>query len=331
MKRISWKEIVTVIGAMALAACTGTATPTMPTPPTEAPTQLPTTSPTMAPEPTPEPIVLTDALGREFVFEHPVQRVVSIAPSNTEILFAVGAGDLLVGRDDPSDYPEQAVEVPSIGSTYGDLNVEAIVGLDPDLILVADINPPEQIQAMEEVDLLVFVLGNPSDFEGLFENLAIVGILTGREAEAQTLVDDLRTRFDNITSILVGVEPIKLFYEIDGSDPSAPWTTGSSTFQQLIFELAGGDNIASDIQGWGQISLEEIIVRDPGVILFGTGPFVPTTVEILSSRAGWGDITAVKEGQVFGVNTDLLDLPGPRLIEGLEVVAKILHPDLFNQ
>lgn len=331
MKRISWKEIVTVIGAMALAACTGTSTPTLTIPPTKAPTQLPTTSPTMVPEPTSEPIVLTDALGRELVFANPVQHIVSIAPSNTEILFAVGAGDLLVGRDDFSDYPEAAIEVPSIGSTYGDLNVEAIVGLDPDLILVADINPPEQIQAMEEVDLLVFVLGNPSDFEGLFENLEIVGILTGHEAEAQALVEGLRTRFDNITSILAGVEPVRLFYEIDGSDPSAPWTTGSSTFQQLIFELAGGDNIASDLEGWGQLSLEEIIVRDPEVILFGTGPFVPTTVEILSSRPGWGDITAVKEGQVFGVNTDLLDLPGPRLIEGLEAVAKILHPDLFSQ
>jgi iron complex transport system substrate-binding protein len=283
------------------------------------------------PEPTPEPIVQTDALGRELVFENPVQRVVSIAPSNTEILFAVGAGDLLVGRDEFSDYPEAAVDVPSIGSTYGDLNVEAIVALDPDLILAADINPPEQIQTMEEVGLTVFVLGNPSDFEGLFENLETVGILTGHEAEAQVLIEDLRTRFDNITSILGGVEPVRLFYEIDGSDPSAPWTTGSNTFQQYIFELAHGDNIASDIEGWGQISLEELIVRDPEVILFGTGPFVPTTVEILSSRSGWGDITAVKEGQVFGVNTDLLDLPGPRLIEGLEAVAKILHPDLFIQ
>ena len=330
MKRISWKGIVTLIGVMALAACTGTATPTMTIPHTEAPTQLPTTSPTMMPEPTPEPIVLIDALGRELVFDNPVQRVVSIAPSNTEILFAVGAGDLLVGRDEFSDYPEAAVEVPSIGSTYGDLNVEAIVGLDPDLILAADINPPEQIQAMEEVDLPVFVLGNPSDFEGLFENLETVGILTGHAADAQALVNDFQTRLDNITSILEGVEPIRLFYEIDGSDPSAPWTTGSSTFQQLIFEQAGGDNIASDIEGWGQISLEELIVRDPEVILFGTGPFVPTTVEILSSRSGWGDITAVKEGQVFGVNTDLLDLPGPRLIEGLETVVKILHPDLLN-
>lgn len=327
MKRMSWKGIVTLIGVMALAACTGTATPTITIPHTEAPTQLPTTSPTMAPE----PIVQTDALGRELVFDNPAQRVVSIAPSNTEILFAVGAGDLLVGRDEFSDYPEAAVEVPSIGSTYGDLNVEAIVGLDPDLILAAGITPPEQIQAMEDVGLPVFVLGNPSGFEGLFENLETVGILTGHEAEAQALVEDLRTRLDNITSILEGVEPIRLFYEIDGSDPSAPWTTGSNTFQQLIFELAGGDNIASDIEGWGQISLEELIVRDPVVILFGTGPFVPTTVEILSSRSGWGDITAVKEGQIFGVNTDLLDLPGPRLIEGLEAVVKILHPDLLNQ
>jgi iron complex transport system substrate-binding protein len=320
------------IAAFVLSACAGPVTATTAILPTEPPTEVPTTIPTEAPTEVPEPAVieLTDALGREFVFDGPVQRVVSLAPSNTEILFAVGAGAQVVGREEFSDYPEEALEVPSIGSTFGDINLEAILGLEPDLILAADINPPEQIQAMEDVDLQVFVLGNPADFNDLFSNLKTVGILTGHESESQELVDNLQARYESVLAALEGVEPTTVFYEIDGSDSTAPWTTGSGTFQQLLFDLAGGDNIASDIEGWGQMSLEEIVVRDPDVIVFATGPFVPTTVDTLRARAGWEDITAVLQGQVYGVDTDLIDLPGPRLIEGLEMVAKFLHSDLFE-
>jgi iron complex transport system substrate-binding protein len=273
--------------------------------------------------------VLTDGLGREVVLDAPAERIVSIAPSNTEILFAIGAGDKVVGRDDFSDFPSEAMDLPSIGSTYGDLNTEIIVELGPDLVLAAGITPPEHIEAMESVGLTVYVLGNPSDFDGLFENLLAAGKLTGNVAEAAALAEDLQERLNEIAVRLEGVESVSLFYEIDGTDPTSPWTLGSGTFQSLAIEMAGGSNIFNDLEGWVQVSLEEIVVRDPSVIVFADGPFVQTTVDSLKERPGWGGLTAVQQNQVFAIDTDLLDLPGPRLVEGLETMAQILHPKLF--
>ena len=290
-----------------------------------------TTEPVPEPtEPPPEPIAFTDGFGREVILQEPAKRIVSIAPSNTEVVFAIDAGDLLVGRDDYSDYPEAALEVPSIGDTYADLNVEAIVGLNPDLVLAADITPPEQIEALESVDLTVFVVGNPQGFEDLFANIELVGALTDRVTAADALVAVLRATYQQIIEATANVEPVSVFYEVDGSDQNAPWTTGTGTFQQTVFDLVGGDNIAAEIQGWGQLSLEEIVLRDPQVIIFGSGPFVPTTVDNLVARPGWGDLSAVTEGRVFSIDTDLVDLPGPRLVEGLRQLALMLHPGLFD-
>lgn len=326
-----------LLAGLLLAACAAPAA----APPSEPPsTDLPAAEPTMqptaqptqeAPPPTPEPITATDSLGRQFALAEPARRVVSLAPSNTEILFAIGAGAQLVGRDDVSDYPAEAAAVPSIGNTYGELNVEAVVGLSPDLVLVADITPPEHVAALEGVGLTVFVVGNPDEFPDLFDNLELVGRLTGHVSEAQELAVELRARYEAVVAATQGLEPVAVFYEVDGSDPSAPWTTGSGTFQQLMFDLAGGDNIAADMQGWGQLSLEEIVVRDPQVIIFGSGPFIPTSVESLKARAGWGGIAAVEADRVYAVDTDLLDLPGPRWVEGLEQVAKLLHPEAFSE
>lgn len=317
--------------ALTVTACAGsTPSPTSAPTPVPAPTDLAPTAVPPTEEPS-TPIELTDGLGRRVELSGPASRVVSIVPSNTEILFAIGAGAQVVGRDDFSDYPEAALQVASIGNTFGELNVEAIVGLDPDLVLVGDITPPEHIQALESVGLRVFAVPNPQDFEDLFESILTVGQLTGRQQESQTLVEDLRGRYSQVLQIVSGAEPVSVFYELDGSDPSAPWTAGDDTFQQLLFDLVAADNIAGDIQGYAQLSLEEIVVRDPQVIIFGAGPFVPTTVESLRARPGWGELQAVQNDQVYGVDTDLLDLPGPRLVEGLEQLARLLHPELFGE
>jgi iron complex transport system substrate-binding protein len=331
MKRSRLYAAGVLVLGLVVAACAGPGPASSPVPAPQEVSPMPTSPPTSTALPTVEPVVVADARGERIELAGPAERVVSLAPSNTEILYAIGAGDRLVGRDDFSDYPESAMEAPSIGSTYGELNVEAVVGLEPEVVLAAGITPPEQIQALEEVGLPVFVVGNPQEFDGLFENLVTVGVLTGREEQAEALAQDLEGRFREVTSAVADVEPVKLFYEVDGTDPTAPWTTGSGTFQQLVFELAGGENIASDLEGWVQLSEEEIVVRDPEVIIFATGSFVPTTVESLKARAGWGQITAVREGHVYALDTDLLDLPGPRLVEGLERVAEILHPERFNQ
>ena len=327
MKTLTHVITIDLLAGLLLAACAAPAhSPVPPTAPAD-----PTSQPTEAPRPTVESISAVDGLGRQVALPEPAGRVVSLAPSNTEILFAIGAGDQVVGRDDFSDYPLEAVEVPSIGSTYGVLNPEPIVGLEPDLVLAAGITPPEHIEALEAVGLTVFVVGNPDTFPTLFDNIALVGRLTGHEPEAIALVDNLAARHEAVVAAIQGLEPVSVFYEVDGSDPAAPWTTGSGTFQQLMFELAGAENIAADLQGWGQLSLEEIVVRDPQVIIFGAGPFVPTTVDSLKSRPGWGAVAAVAQDRVYAVDTDLLDLPGPRLVEGLEQVARLLHPEAFAE
>jgi len=327
MKRTS---VILVVVALLLAACGGAVSTPTEVPSTVAPRKQPTASPVAKAAPSPTPIVLTDGTGREISLDRPAERIVSLAASNTEILFAIGAADLLVGRDGFSDYPPEVEEVPSVGSTYVEVNTEAIVALGADLVLAAGITPPEHIQSLEKLGVPVFTLGNPTDFQGLFENLRTVGILTGHEPEALALVDDLRSRVEAVAEAVEGAEPVPFFYEVDASDTSAPWTTGSGTFQQHIFELAGGENIAADLEGWLQLSLEEILMRNPEVIIFGAGPLVPTTVETLKVRPGWGGISAVREDRVYAVDTDLLDLPGPRLVEGLEAVARILHPERFD-
>lgn len=324
------KLVLLIVLALILAACGSPAPAATPLLATDPPAE-PTAEPTEAPPPTEEPIVETDGLGREVTLARPAQRIVSMAPSNTEILFALGAGDEVVGRDDFSDYPPEAEAVASIGSTYGDLNTETIVGLEPDLVLAASITPSEHIDALEAVGLTVFVMGNPASFEDLFANIVLAGRLTGRQAEAEALVADMQGRYETVVAATQGLEPVSVFYEVDGSDPSAPWTTGSGTFQQMMFDIVGAENVAADIDGWGQMNLEQIVVRDPQVIIFGAGPFVPTTVESLKERAGWGGIGAVTEDRVYAIDTDLLDLPGPRLVEGLLQLAMVLHPEAFAE
>ena len=269
---ITRKILTTMLPAVAalgliLSACA----PSQAGAPTEAPTEAsnqPAPEVAATNEPSPEPIMLTDSLGHIITLEAAAQRIISLAPSNTEILYSIGAGSQLVGRDEFSDYPPEASEVQSIGSTFGDLSPEPIVALEPDLVLAAAISPEEQIQTLLDIGLQVFVIANPTDFEGLYANIQQVGILTGHQADASALVDEMKTRVEAVTAAVEGSEPPKVFYEVDGSDPTAPWTTGTGTFQQMMFDLARGENISADIQGWAQLSLEEIVERDPAVIIF---------------------------------------------------------------
>ena len=277
-----------------------------------------------------DPAILTDARGVEVSFNEPPQRIISMAPSNTEMLFAIGAGSQLIGRDDVSDYPPEALEIESIGSTYGELNTEAILALNPDVILAADLTPPEQIETLENLNLVVFQVRNPAEFSDVFENLAELGKMTAHTEEADALVAQLRERTENVSSTVAEADRVPVFYEVDGSDPAAPWTTGSATFQDVLIQTAGGENIAESLEGWGQLSIEEIVTRDPRVIFFAAGTWVPTTAESISARAGWSDIRAVVEGNVVAIDTNWVDRPGPRLVDALEAMAKSIHPELFE-
>lgn len=277
------------------------------------------------------PLTITDGLQRTITLEAPAQRVVSLAASNTEILFAIGAGAQVVGRDPYSNYPAEAAAVTDIGDTFVELNTELILSLQPDLVLAAEITPPEQVAQLEQLGVPVFWLANPDDLEGLFTNLNIVAQLTDHEQEAAALGASLRQRVETVQAAVSGATDVPtVFYELDGlTDPNAPYTAGAGTFIDLLISVAGGQNVAGSQQGYVQLSIEELVVQNPDVILLGDAAY-GATAESVGQRAGWSGLAAVVSGQVHAFDDDLVSRPGPRLVDGLELLARLLHPDLFN-
>ena len=276
-------------------------------------------------------LTLTDGLGREVQLESAAQRVVSLAPSNTEILFALGAGDKVVGRDEFSDYPEEAKAIESVGGSMGEYSLEAIVALKPDLVLASELNSPELVSSLEKLGLTVYYLSNPKSFEGLYTNLEIVATLTGRDATK--LTDSLKAR---VTAVDEKIAPLSyrptVFYEIDATDPSKPYTAGVGTFINLIINRAGGANfteLAGITDPYPQVSLEQLVVMPPDFIILGDSMW-GTTPEVVAGRPGWDVLTAVMEGRVFPFDDNLVSRPGPRLVDGLEALAKLLHPEVFK-
>jgi iron complex transport system substrate-binding protein len=278
--------------------------------------------------PTPAPIVLEDGLGRSVTLDGPAQRVVSIAPSNTEILFALSAGEQVVGRDEFSDYPAEAASLPTVGGSFGGYSYETIVSLEPDLVLAAEINTPEQVQALEDLGITVYYLSNPADFEGIFRNLDIVGRLVGRESEAAALSASLSQRVAAVSERAAGItDRPSVFYELDSTDPSAPFTAGGGTFIDLLITMAGGTNAAGSITTpWAQVSIEELLLINPEVILLGDAAY-GVTVESVGQRPGWEAISAVANGRVYPFDDNLASRPGPRMVDGLEDMFRLLHPD----
>lgn len=317
--------LMLVSGACSPATTVLTNSPNVTAPATEVPTKAPVATATAASD----AIILTDGLGREIFLKTPAQRVVSLAPSLTEILFAIGAGSQVVGRDENSDYPEEALKVESIGSTYQILNTESILALDPDLVVAAGINSPEQIKALEDLGVTVYFFENPTDFAGMYEHLHIMGKLTGHEGEATDMVESLQKRVEAVQQKVAALtERPTVFYEIDGSDPSKPWTSGPGTFMDAMITQAGGINIGGVLSDpFAQISLEEIVKQDPNFIILGDAKW-GVTIESIGEREGWGELTAVKESKIFSFDDNLSSRPGPRLVDGLEALLAILHPEL---
>ena len=277
-------------------------------------------------------ISLTDALGNTIELDGPAQKIISLAPSNTEVLFAIGAGSQLIGRDSVSDYPAEALDVADIGGGFGELAVETIVSLEPDLVLAADITSPEQVEALNEVGLTVFALSNPTDLPGMYENLRTVALLTGHEAEAEVLIADYEVRVTAVTETVAAAEEKPLvFYEIDGTDANGPWTSGPGTFVDTLITMSGGDNVGAVLDGaWAQISVEELIAQNPDIIILGDFTWGGVTPEDVAARDSWGGLTAVQEGKIYTFDDNLVSRPGPRLVEGLENMAALLHPELFE-
>jgi iron complex transport system substrate-binding protein len=270
-------------------------------------------------------IEIVDGLGRTVSLSTVPQKVISLAPSNTEILFAIGAGQQVIGRDEFSDFPVEVKGITSVGGSMGKYSLEQISALHPDLILAAEINTQEQVKSFEDLGLTVFYLSNPKDLDGLYQNIRTVGQLTGKEKESEALVASLQNRVKLITDLQKPDDiPVKVFYEMDGSEPSKPWTAGKGSYVDVLLTLAGGTNVANDAgEGWIQYSQEALIVANPDVILLGDAAY-GVTKESVTSRAGWGTLSAVMNDRIYAFDDNLVSRPGPRLVDALEQISKLL-------
>lgn len=326
MKR---KALLALLLSIVLLGCTQTPAPTVTPVLTPSATVTPAVVSAATQTPTASPvIVLMDGLNRTVTLHSPAQRVVSLAPSNTEILFAVGAGAQVVGRDEASDYPAEVSSLPAVGGWSG-FSQEAIVALQPDLVLAAEITPPELVAELEGLGLTVYLLPNPHTLEEMYAGLATVAQLTGHEAEAQVLIEQLKARVAAVDARIAQVETRpRVYYELDATEPAKPWTAGPGSFIDLLITRAGGINVAGDLSGeWVQIGLEELLVRDPDLILLGDAPYGETP-EKVAARPGWDALRAVQNGRIFPFDGTLVSRPGPRLVDALEALLEVLHPEI---
>lgn len=274
------------------------------------------------------PITVTDDLGREVTIEALPERIISLAPSNTEILFALGLADRVVGVTDYCDYPAEALEKEKVGGPWTP-NIEKIVALEPDFILAEEINPIDVINVLEGLGLTVFGIES-TDLDDLLNDINTVGIITDKESEAEALIDDMQSKIDAVTAETGGLVPGEKprVFHICWHDPI--FTSGQDTFIHDLIEKAGGVNIFDDLEGWPTVSLETVIARDPEVIIVtAMGGVASGTWEWVNTESRLEDVSARKNGRVYFAESNWVERAGPRIVLGLEQLAKYIHPDIF--
>ncbi|GAA0452333.1 ABC transporter substrate-binding protein [Alkalibacillus silvisoli] len=273
-----------------------------------------------------EPVTFTDKAGEEITIEEEVERIVSVIPSATEIVFAVGAGDQVVGVSEWADYPEEVFEVEE---TVGDmnLNIEKIVELEPDVV-IADLNNAGDLDAMRDVGLNVVTLGSQS-LEEVYEDIEMVGNATGQAEEAEEIVSNMQSQVSEVTEQVSDIpddERRSVWLELD----SDLYSGGEGSFLHELLTLAGGENIIADEEGWPQVSEEIVLERDPEVIITTYGYYTDDVVESVLARDNWQSVTAVEQEEVHDIHNDIVTRPGPRLVDGLEEIATILYPEYME-
>lgn len=267
------------------------------------------------------PMVVSDDAGRQVTIARAPERIISIAPSNTEILFALGLADRVVGVDSYSNYPPEATDKPLVGD-YVDPDLETIVAAEPDLILATEAHVATVLPELETLGLPTVVV-EPKNLDEVFTGIALVGQITGESETAQTLVCALQARVAAVTAAIADSPKPRVFFELS---PDL-YTAGPGSFVDDILSRAGGQNIAADAgELWPQLSMEALVSADPEVVLLADHE-AGVTAEQVAARAGWQGVSAVETGRIVALDADLVARPGPRVVDGLEAVAAALHPD----
>ena len=267
---------------------------------------------------------ITDDAGRRVSIPAKVDRVVSLAPNLTEIVFAVGAGDRLVGRTSYCDFPPEAKAVAEVGDTLHP-SLERIIALKPQVVLVSTASQLEVFtQQLQGQNIAVYVT-DPHDLEGVFRSIGQIGEIVGEKDKANLLVQKLRERTNAVESAVKQKQPVRVFYQVSG-EPL--YTIGHDSFITDLMRRAGGASVTADVPGaWPKYSNESALAARPEAII------LPTGGSMGSANANVADALrqspAALQGRVYKINDDHLARPGPRSVDGLEEMARALHPDAF--
>lgn len=275
-----------------------------------------------------KPYTVTDDNDKEITFDKIPETVVSLQPSNTEILFALGVGDKVIGATDYDNYPEEAKDVERVSDSVT-INAEKILALKPDAIIAYSNGDPAALKPLEDAGIPVFVIKSAGNFDDVYGDINQIAEVMGVTEKAEDLITDIKTQIKDVEDKVASVDTKKeTYFEISPSPEL--YTAGAGTFQQEILASAGIENIFADQKGWPKISEEEVIKRNPPTIITTVG-YVEKPVDEIKARKGWGKITAVKENKVYKLNEDVMSRPGPRIGEAVELAAKTVYPELFKE
>lgn len=273
-----------------------------------------------------ETLSITDDFGRNVTLEKIPERIISLSPTNTEILFAIGAGDRVIGVTEYCNYPEEAKKREKVGGV-STVSIEKVVSLEPDLVLGDELNGKETFERLEELNITVAGL-NPVNVSEILADIMLVGTITGEEEKASALVADMEGRLGEIENKTRNVKRPKVAH-ITWHEPI--WVAGSGTVQDELIEKAGGENVFSDLNDWDTVSLETFIDRNPDVIIVSVGHGVVgmQSYDYILSEDRLKVVNAVKNGRVYSIDADVISRAGPRIVNATETVYGYLY-EFFN-
>ena len=270
-----------------------------------------------------EGVTITDMTGREIALEEPVERIVALTASDVEIIYALGAGDLLVGRGEYCDWPAEVLDKPVVKSG-AETNLEEILALEPQVVIMATMaQTVDQVEALEKAGVKVIV-SDAQNLEGVYTAISMIGQITGKTAEAEALNQQMKDTFDGIRAKAENTGKT-VYFEVSPLEWGL-WAGGKGTFMDEIAEICGLTNAFADVEGWGAVSEEQVLDRDPDYIVttsmyWGEGP---TPEEEIKGRAGWDVLKAVKENHIFNADSNAITRPGPRLMEAAEALFEFI-------
>ncbi|MCR4443179.1 MAG: ABC transporter substrate-binding protein [Peptococcaceae bacterium] len=269
------------------------------------------------------PVKITDFMGREVEINNIPQRIVSLSPSTTEILFALGLGSRVVGVTNYDDYPPEVKELPKVGNFKG-ANIEAVIRQKADLVFASNLSGLEEMQTLERMGLKVVML-QAKNISQIKESVRTIALITGTREEGQKMVSTMEKKIDEISQKVKDLPKVKVFYLVDSN---GNWTAGRDTFIHELVTLAGGENIAGELTGWMKYSLEKVVEKNPAVII--TAPHAGEVKDI-AKMPGFKETSAAKTGKIYVISSDnIVTRPSYRIVLGLEEMARFIHPEAFE-